>query len=103
MLGQQIVGDAGDTVVIVGLASLRQQSTDNTVLGRVRSGWLVVTALGTLLGILLGGQLAGIVGLRATLFVGVGIRLVVVALAIASIRVIARATALQSSTPTPSR
>ena len=90
VLGQQVVGDAGDTLVAVGLSSLRQQHTDNAALGRVRSAWLVVTSLGTLCGILLGGQLAEHVGLRATLFVGVGVRLVVAILTIRSTPLIAR-------------
>ena len=74
------------------LDSLRQQHTDNTILGRVRSAWLVVTALGTLCGIVVGGQLAEMVGLRDTLFFAVGIRLVVVLLAMLSAAEIAQAT-----------
>ena len=84
VLGQQVIGDAGDTIVTIELSNLRQRHTENAVLGRLRSSWLVLTSLGTLCGILAGGQLATIVGLRDTLFLGVGIRLVVVALALAS-------------------
>lgn len=91
VLGQQVIGDAGDTLVMIGLSNLRQRHTENAVLGRLRSSWLVLASLGTLCGILAGGQLATIVGLRDTLFLGVGIRLVVVALAMASGAVVTQA------------
>ncbi len=84
VLGQQVVGDAGDTLILVGIDSLRQEHTDNSVLGRVRSAWLVITSLGTPCGIVLGGWLAETVGLRHTLFLAVGIRLVIVVLALLS-------------------
>lgn len=89
VLGQQVVGDGGDTLLAIGLTSLRQQHTDNRVLGRVRSVWLVLTGTGTLLGTLAGGQLAEMMGLRDTLFAGVGIRLLAALLAVISASVVA--------------
>lgn len=90
ILGQQVVGDAGDTLVLVGLATLRQQHVANHVLGRIRGAWLVVTGLGTLVGILLGGELATLIDLRNTLFVGVGIRVAMVLVTFFSMKVITR-------------
>ncbi|WP_157782378.1 MFS transporter [Sulfobacillus thermosulfidooxidans] len=81
IVGQQVLGDSGDTLLLVGLSSLRQVHTANAVLGRVRATWLVLTSLGMLIGIIAGGELAEIIGLKDTLFVGVGIRLGVVLLA----------------------
>lgn len=81
IVGQQVLGDSGDTLLGVGLSSLRQVYTTNAVLGRVRATWLVLTSLGMLIGIIAGGELAEIIGLKDTLFVGVGIRLGVVLLA----------------------
>lgn len=80
ILGQQILGDAGDTMFDLGLTSLRQSLTGNLFLGRVRSIWLSLTFMGLLLGILVGGELAGCIGLRYTLVVGVGVRLVMAVL-----------------------
>lgn len=82
VLGQQIFGDGGDTLLIIGLDSLRQLHSSNAMLGRIRSTWLVSTSLGMVLGTLAGGQLAQFIGLRDTLFVGVGIRLGVIAIAL---------------------
>lgn len=78
IIGQQVLGDGGDTLLDINMASLRQSVTPNAYLGRVRSAWLVVTGLGTLAGALVGGLLAGDIGLRATLFLGVGMRLAMV-------------------------
>ncbi len=80
VVGQQLLGDGGDTLLDIGLASLRQQYTANAYLGRVSAAWFVLTGIGTLGGTLAGGLLAGAIGLRDALIVGVGVRLVVVAL-----------------------
>ena len=85
VVGQQLLGDGGDTLLDIGLASLRQQYTANAYLGRVSAAWFVLTGIGTLGGtlaggLLAGGLLAGAIGLRDALIVGVGVRLVVVAL-----------------------
>lgn len=80
--GQQVLGDGGDTLLDVSMASLRQSVAPNAYLGRIRSAWLVVTGIGTLGGALAGGLLAGAIGLRSTLFLGVGIRLAMVGLTI---------------------
>jgi hypothetical protein len=77
VLGQQLLADSGDTVFDVTLSSLRQQIADNAILGRIRSIGLVVTGIGTLTGALLGGQLAGVIGLRDVLWLAVAIRLAV--------------------------
>lgn len=89
ILGQQIIGDSGDTLLLIGLDSVRQAHTANDVLGRVRSAWLVVTAIGTVIGTLAGGQLASFIGLRDTLFAGVGIRVVVICITVASRKLMA--------------
>ncbi len=88
VLGQQIIGDSGDTLLLIGLDSVRQAHTAIDVLGRVRSAWLVVTAIGTVIGTIAGGQLASVIGLRDTLFAGVGIRVVVILITVASRKLI---------------
>jgi predicted MFS family arabinose efflux permease len=80
VVGQQVLGDGGDTLFDIGLSTLRQRHTDNVYLGRVSSVWFMLTGTGTVLGTLAGGVLAGDIGLRATLIVGVAVRLGLVAL-----------------------
>lgn len=81
ILGQQLFGDGGDTLLDIGLSSLRQSRTDNAILGRIRATWLVFTAFGLLAGTLAGGIVGGTIGYRDTLLIGAGIRLVVAGIA----------------------
>jgi MFS family permease len=98
ILGQQVLGDGGDTMLDIGMASLRQSFTENAVPGRVRSSWLVMTGLGLLAGTLMGGELGRSIGYRYALVCGAAVRLVVAVIAWSS-RVSMSAAATPGSMP----
>jgi MFS family permease len=81
VFGQQLLGDGGDTVLGIGTAAVRQAHTENALLGRVRSSWLVLSAVGLLIGTVVGGQIGIVMGLRNALLIGVMVRLIVAAIA----------------------
>ena len=81
LIAQQLIGDWGGTVYEIVETSLVQASVDNRVLGRVNASMFAFTTLATLLGVVLGGFLGELVGLRTAFFVG----LLGAALAIAAI------------------
>ncbi len=72
-LGQ--CADAAHTVYAVSQATLLQARTPPHVLGRLYATLRVVEGASTLAGLALGGVLGQVVGLRATLFVAVGVML----------------------------
>lgn len=80
ILAQQLLGDGSDTLLDISLSSLRQTHTPNALLGRVSAAWFVLTGVGMVGGTLLGGAVAGVIGLRDTLFLGVAVRLGMIAL-----------------------
>ncbi len=71
LVASQLVGDAAMTAAVIGQNSLRQSVTPDHLLGRVGSGMSVLgEGIGTL-GMLAGGVLAELIGLRATAGVAV--------------------------------
>jgi MFS family permease len=71
LVAQQLVGDSGATVYEILETSLVQASVDNRVLGRVNATIATFTTLLTLLGAIVGGVVAEVVGLRAAFFLGI--------------------------------
>jgi len=69
MMMSQLIGDGADTVAAINATSLRQTITPDRMLGRVNASMNVLgEGIGTL-GLLAGGVLAELIGLRATVAV----------------------------------
>jgi predicted MFS family arabinose efflux permease len=73
LVGQQIIGDAAYTVFDINQVSLRQAITPGQVLGRVNASVRVAEFGAVLLGTIAAGYLGETIGLRATLWLGVGL------------------------------
>ena len=71
LLGQQLVGDGGYTVYDIAQVSLRQARVDDTVMGRVLASSDFVVTLVTLVATILGGAASAMIGLRASMALGV--------------------------------
>ena len=71
LIGQQLVGDSAGTVYEVVERSVTQSIVDGRILGRVSATIEFVTTFLALVGSILGGVVAEVLGLRAALVVGV--------------------------------
>jgi MFS family permease len=71
LIGQQLIGDSAGTVFEVVERSVTQSIVDGRILGRVNATIEFVTTFLALVGSILGGVVAEVLGLRAALFVGV--------------------------------
>lgn len=90
VIGQQLLGDAADTIYEVLEATVRQSAVEGHLLGRVTSAWQVATGSFLLVGTLAGGYLATAAGLRLALWVGVGVQ------ALSAVWVVARLRAVRA-------
>ncbi len=91
LVGQQIVADSALTVYDINQVSLRQAITPAHILGRVNASVRVTEFGAILLGTVAAGYLGDIVGLRATLWLGVSLSFVAaVALALSPVRAVRR-------------
>ncbi|MGH2618875.1 MAG: MFS transporter, partial [Thermomicrobiales bacterium] len=89
LVGQQIVGDAAYTVFDINQISLRQAIAPGQMLGRVNASVRVAEFGAVLLGTIAAGYLGESIGLRATLWLGVGFSfLAAAALAISPVRAV---------------
>jgi MFS family permease len=70
LIGQQLIGDSGATVYEIVETSLVQASVGNAVMGRVNATIGTFTTLLTLAGIIIGGIIAELFGLRTAFAVG---------------------------------
>jgi len=70
LVAQQLIGDSGGTVYEIVETSLVQSSVDNRVIGRVNATFFTFTTMATLAGVVLGGVVAELVGLRAAFALG---------------------------------
>ena len=70
LIAQQLVGDSGGTVYEIVETSLVQSSVDNRVIGRVNASFFAFTTLMTLAGVILGGVIGELIGLRTAFTVG---------------------------------
>jgi MFS family permease len=70
LIAQQLVGDSGGTVYEIVETSLVQSSVDNRVIGRVNATFFTFTTLMTLAGVVIGGVVAEVAGLRAAFTFG---------------------------------
>jgi len=71
LIGQQLIGDSAGTVFEVVERSVTQSIVDGRILGRVNATIEFVTTFLALVGSILGGVVAEVLGLRAALIVGV--------------------------------
>jgi MFS family permease len=71
LIGQQLIGDSAGTVYEVVERSVTQSIVDGRILGRVNATIEFVTTFLALVGSILGGVVAEVLGLRAALVVGV--------------------------------
>jgi hypothetical protein len=91
LVGQQIVTDSALTVYDINQVSLRQAIAPAHVLGRISASVRVTEIGAVLFGTIVAGYTGETVGLRATLWAGVGLSLVAaVALALSPVRVVRR-------------
>jgi MFS family permease len=70
LVAQQLIGDSGGTVYEIVETSLVQSSVDNRVIGRVNATFFTFTTLMTLAGVVVGGVIAEVAGLRAAFAFG---------------------------------
>ena len=70
LIAQQLIGDSGGTVYEIVETSLVQSSVDNRVIGRVNASFFAFTTLMTLAGVILGGIVGELIGLRTAFTVG---------------------------------
>jgi len=70
LVAQQLIGDSGGTVYEIVETSLVQSNVDNSVIGRVNATYFTFTTLATLGGVILGGVLGEVLGLRAAFAFG---------------------------------
>jgi MFS family permease len=91
LVGQQIVADSALTVYDINQVSLRQAIAPAHVLGRINASVRVTEIGAVLLGTVIAGYIGETVGLRETLWVGVGLSLLAaVALALSPVRAVQR-------------
>ena len=91
LVGQQIVADSALTVYDINQVSLRQAIAPAQVLGRINASVRVTEIGAVLLGTIVAGYLGETVGLRQTLWAGVGLSLVAaVVLALSPVRAVRR-------------
>jgi MFS family permease len=91
LVGQQIVADSALTVYDINQVSLRQAIAPAHVLGRINASVRVTEIGAVLLGTVIAGYIGETVGLRETLWVGVGLSLLAaVALALSPVRAVRR-------------
>src|SRR5215216_3301156 len=91
LVGQQIVADSALTVYDINQVSLRQAIARAHVLGRINASVRVTEIGAVLLGTIVAGYIGETVGLRETLWAGVGLSLLAaVALALSPVRVVRR-------------
>ncbi len=91
LVGQQIVADSALTVYDINQVSLRQAIAPAHVLGRINASVHVIEIGAVLLGTVVAGYIGETVGLRETLWVGVGLSLLAaVALALSPVRSVRR-------------
>jgi MFS family permease len=91
LIGQQIVADAALTVYDINQVSLRQAIAPPAILGRVNASMRVAEFGALLLGTVAAGLLGEVIGLRATLWLGVGcLFLSALALALSPVRELRR-------------
>ncbi len=76
LLAQQIFGDGAATIYEIDQVSLLQASTPGRLLGRMNASIRFIEWSTMLVGLLVGGVLGELIGLRPTLFVAVGGQLV---------------------------
>ncbi|HLN61460.1 MAG TPA: MFS transporter [Symbiobacteriaceae bacterium] len=76
IVGQQLLNDGADTINAIHVTSLRMTVTPNEYLGRVNATWRVANWLFMLLGTVAAGVLGDRIGLRATFWLAIGVRLV---------------------------
>ena len=87
LIVQQVAGDAASSVFSVADVSLRQTTTPNDYLGRVNSAISVLSGSTNVCGLLIGGALAELVGIRLTLVcAGLGLILTAVIVDRSSLR-----------------
>jgi Na+/melibiose symporter-like transporter len=70
LIAQQLIGDSGGTVYEIVETSLVQSTVDNRVIGRVNASIFAFTTFATLAGVILGGVIGELYGLRTAFFVG---------------------------------
>ena len=70
LIAQQLIGDSGGTVYEIVETSLVQSTVDNRVIGRVNASFFAFTTLMTLAGVMLGGVVGEVLGLRTAFTVG---------------------------------
>jgi MFS family permease len=91
LVGQQIVTDSALTVYDINQVSLRQAIAPAHVLGRINASVRVTEIGAVLLGTIVAGYTGETIGLRQTLWAGVGLSLfAAVALALSPVRVVRR-------------
>jgi len=91
LVGQQIVADSALTVYDINQVSLRQAIAPAQVLGRINASVRVTEIGAVLLGTIVAAYLGETVGLRQTLWAGVGLSLVAaVVLALSPVRAVRR-------------
>jgi MFS family permease len=91
LVGQQIVADSALTVYDINQVSLRQAIAPAHVLGRINASVRVTEIGAVLLGTIVAGYIGETVGLRETLWAGVGLSLLAaVALALSPVRAVRR-------------
>jgi MFS family permease len=73
LVGQQLVGDGAMTVYEISQTSLRQTVTSDRLLGRVNASIRFLSLAMSIIGALASGVLGETIGLRPTIFIGVGI------------------------------
>ena len=91
LIGQQIVADSALTVYDINQVSLRQAIAPAHILGRINASVRVTEIGAVLLGTVVAGYIGETVGLRETLWAGVGLSLLAaVALALSPVRAVRR-------------
>jgi predicted MFS family arabinose efflux permease len=70
LVAQQLIGDSGGTVYEIVETSLVQSSVENRVIGRVNATFFTFTTLMTLAGVVIGGVIGELFGLRAAFSFG---------------------------------
>jgi MFS family permease len=70
LIAQQLIGDSGGTVYEIVETSLVQSSVDNRIIGRVNATFFTFTTLMTLAGVVIGGVVAEVAGLRPAFAIG---------------------------------
>lgn len=102
LVAQQLIGDGGLTVYIINSASLVQGIAPNEIQGRLQATIRSAEWAGTLLGLVAGGVLGQMIGLRPTLLVAAaGALLVPLWLIFSPVRTLSEQPLLPETTPSP--